>query len=216
MGSPDQRKNMVTVIKLERQGKGRYEASFDNGIKTGLYRSEAAQLGIEEGTVLSEDQYQFLLKEVIGKRAKKRALHLLEQMDRTEMQLMEKLRAGGYPECCVEEAVSYVKKYHYLDDFRYACTYIRTHQEKLGRQQLQQKLAGKGIRRDLAERALETEYVSEDSAKIRELLVKRRFDPETSDEKEFSRTYAFLMRRGFSGNEVLREMKNYRESSSCR
>ncbi len=36
--------------------------------------------------------------EVLLKRAKKRAMHLLEDMDRTESALKRKLKAGLYPE----------------------------------------------------------------------------------------------------------------------
>ena len=36
------------------------------------------------GSFISEADYEKLITEVVGKRAKKRALHLLEQMDRSE------------------------------------------------------------------------------------------------------------------------------------
>ena len=61
-------------------------------------------------------------------------------MDRTEHQLREKLRASEYPEEVIEEAIEYVKSFHYIDDERYAETFTRYKKEKMSRQQIKQKL----------------------------------------------------------------------------
>lgn len=47
-------------------------------------------------------------------------MHLLEDMDRSEAGLREKLKAGLYPEDLIEAAVTYVKSFGYLNDVRYA------------------------------------------------------------------------------------------------
>ena len=140
-------------------------------------------------------------------RAKKRALHLLERMDRTEHQLREKLRELDYPEEVVEEAIEYVKSFHYLDDERYAETFTRYKKEGLSRQQIKQKLMQKGVSRDIIENALEEEYDVDESVHIRKILEKKRFSYETADEGEFRRVYSYLLRRGFRSNDILKEMK---------
>ena len=127
----------VQVKEVARREKGRVFFRFDNGTEFTLYRSEIRGLPQAESTLLmTEDAYlpvslyEKILTEIVGKRAKKRALFLLERMDRTESQLCEKLRQNGYPEECVAAAVEYVKQYHYIDDLRYAKQYIRYHQQK--------------------------------------------------------------------------------------
>lgn len=187
---------------------GRLCFHLDNGTKLVLYRGEARRFRMQEGRTLSEEEEYTLIHEVIGKRAKKRALHLLEQMDRTERQLKDKLVQGGYPQVCVEQAVAYVKSYHYIDDYRYACTYIRYRQDRMSRQQLKLKLTGKGVARDVIEQALEETYEGDEAAQIAGLLEKKHFDAKKADQKEFQRTYQFLMRRGFKSGEVLKAMKN--------
>ena len=69
-----------------------------------------------EGAFISEADYEKLITEVVGKRAKKRALHLLEQMDRSERKLREKLTQGGYPDCCVDAAIAV--SYTHLDVYK--------------------------------------------------------------------------------------------------
>lgn len=187
---------------------GRLCFHLDNGTKLVLYRGEARKFRMQEGSVLSEEEEYQLIHEVIGKRAKKRAMHLIEQMDRTEHQLRDKLVQGGYPQVCVEQAIAYVKSYHYIDDRRYACTYIRYRQDRMSRQQLKLKLAGKGVAGDVIEQALEETYEGDEAAQIARLLEKKHYDAQTADQKEFRRVYQFLMRRGFKSSDVLKAMKN--------
>ncbi len=199
--------SMVTVISMEPETKGRYRVAFDNGVSCLLYRSELRSLKIREDAQLSSDQYEFLLRDLLGGRAKKRALHLLEQMDRTEEQLRRKLCTGGYPKACVDAAVDYVKAFHYLDDYRYSCSFIRMSQDKMSRRQLEMKLMGKGISKDTIGRAIEAEYAADEASMIRDMLKKRRYDPELADESEKRRTYQYLLRRGFNHSDILSGMR---------
>ena len=59
------------------------------------------------------------------RRARHRALHILERCDRTEQELRDKLEMNYRTEA-VEDAIAYVKRYHYLDDMRYAVNYLNS------------------------------------------------------------------------------------------
>ena len=163
---------------------------------------------MREGSTLSDEEEHQLIYEVVGKRAKRRTMHLLEQMDRTEQQLREKLKQGGYPQACIDLALEYVKSFHYVDDYRYACTYINYRQDRMSRYQLKVKLYGKGVPGELIDRALEECYEGDEQDQIIRLLEKKKFDAQNSDQKEFTRVYQYLMRRGFRSNDVLRAMKS--------
>lgn len=198
----------MQVTCMEHLDKGKRKIHLDSGESFILYCNEVRNLGIREGDVLSEEMYQRILTEIIGKRVKKRALYLLEKMDRTESQLREKLTASEYPKECIEDAIAYVYKFHYLDDQRYARNYIRYSQEKLSRQQLKQKLMAKGVKREDIELALEEEYSGDEGAQIRKLLEKRHYKGEGRDTAEFRKTYQYILRRGFRSNDILREMNH--------
>lgn len=198
---------MIIVKEIEAVGKGRYRVKFDTGVTCLLYRKEMSSFSIEKGKEITAQQYQELLEEVVGKRAKKRALHLLEQMDRTEKQLRDKLLANEYPQSCIDGAIAYVKGFHYLDDSRYASNYVRFSQEKMSRVQMKQKLLQKGIASSVIADAIEEEYVADETEQIMALLRKRKFVPEKADEKEFQRTYQYVMRRGFKSSDILKAMK---------
>lgn len=195
--------------------KGKVNITFDNGTTLELYRGEIrkltpadARLLTQEGAAVSDVLYQKLLREIVGLRAKKRALFLLERMDRTEHQLSEKLKRSGYPEICVEEAVAYAKSYHYIDDLRYARHYIRYHQCQKSRQKLKLDLMQKGVSRSDIETAMDEVFDGDEKGQIRHLLQKRHYDCRNSDEKEQRRTYQFLVRRGYKSSDILSVMRS--------
>ena len=195
---------VTSVIPLE---KGKARIRFEDGSEVILYKGEIWKLGIQEGCVITDEVYHKIIDEILGQRAIKRAMHLLEKQDRTERQLYDKLKENGYPEVCIESAISYVKRYHYIDDLRYASAYIRYRQEKKSRQKLKLELQAKGIARDVIEEALEEEYVSDDQKKILELLQKRRYSFENADTAEQRKNYQFLLRRGFQSSDILHVMR---------
>lgn len=189
------------------QEKGRAALHFENGMEVTLYKGEIRKFSLAEGACISGEQYQAILQETVGIRAKKRAMHLLEKMDRTEQQLYDKLKQNGYPDSCIEEAIAYVKRYGYVDDLRYARQYIRYHQSKKSRQRLMMDLMQKGVAKQLILQALEEEFDTDERKKIKELLERRHYKETGSDRKEQQRTFQFLMRRGFRSVDILSVMK---------
>lgn len=195
------------VVSVIPQDKKKLKICLDNGEEFIMYKGEAAKLSLFENEIIDDVKYQQIMKDILGKRATKRAMHLLEQQERTEKQLRDKLKQNGYPEQCIERAIDYVKSYHYVDDYRYAAVYIRYHQEKESRQKLMQKLMMRGISRDIIQQALEEEFVTDECAQIRELLKKRQFNPDNADEVTRRKMAQFLMRKGFKSRDIFRVMR---------
>ncbi len=196
----------MVILEIRKQKKGKLLVRTDEVGTFPIYEKEAVAFHIEEGAELSESEWEKLCTEVLSKRIKKRALHLLEQMDRTEFQLRQKLKGDHYPDFLVDEAVEYVKSYHYIDDLRYAESYLRYQQEKKSRLQMKNTLLKRGVPADLIDQAFEEEYVADEGELIARILEKRGYDPEKSDPDEKRRTYQYLLRRGFSVSEIRRCM----------
>ena len=137
--------------------------------------------------------------------ARKKAMDLLLRMDRTERNLREKLREKEFSEEEIEDAVSYVKGFHYLDDERYVENYIRFHENEKSRGRLRIDLLRRGADPELIDRFLEG-YGGNEEAMIREILRKKQYQPDM-EEKEKRRIYAFLQRRGFGTEKILSAMR---------
>ena len=106
-------------------------------------KGELSRFGIAAGEEIPEETVETIRRDVVFKRAKLRAMHLLEDMDRTEAGLREKLRQGLYPEDAAEEAVRYVKSFGYLDDTRYAENFVRSRKDSKSRREIQGSSAQK-------------------------------------------------------------------------
>lgn len=169
-----------------------------------LYKGEVRHYALREGEELPKEVYEEIYSEILIKRARKRAMFLLEKMDRTESQLRDKLRQGFYSEKIIEDAVSYVKKYHYIDDARYTQNYVRCQKERKSRQQIKMDLLQRGIDRESIDLAIEEEYGTESEQElIQKWIEKRHYSIGTSDKKEKQKMYQFLMRKGFRSDDIL-------------
>lgn len=194
----------MQVMQISGLDKKRMRIFLEDGRSFVLYRGEVRRYSLEEGAELSAGQYEEICSEILKKRARRRTMHLLEKMDRTEAQIREKLRQGFYPEEIIEDAVAYVKGYHYLDDSRYAENYVRNQREKKSRRKIQMELMAKGIDRELAEQALEEECQGENEQElILKWVEKKHYSAQTADLKEKQRMYQFLMRKGFQSDDIL-------------
>ncbi len=193
----------MTVTKLEAVSKSKQKVFIDGQFAFVLYKGELSRFHLAEGEEVDPETVQKIREEVVLKRAKLRALHLLEDMPRTESQLREKLKNGEYPPDIIDEAVAYVKSFGYLDDEAYALDFIETRKNKKSRQELYGLLMQKGLDKNLVRQALEDAYGEEDAkTAIRLLMQKRHFDPETADENERQKFLAYLVRKGFSYEDV--------------
>lgn len=193
--------------------KNRKKIYLDGTYAFALYAGELSTYHIVEGEELSEETYETILQEVLIKRAKLRAMNLLQKRTYTTAQLRTKLTEGGYPECVTQEALAYVAGFHYTDDLQYAIDYITYHEDTKSRRRIEQDLMGKGIDRDTLAQAFvsweEQGGTQDEVEQIRTLLVKKRYDVDAVRENpaEARRIYAFLARKGFAAEEIRRAMQ---------
>lgn len=184
--------------------KSRSKVFIDGSFAFVLYKGELRRYSLAPEKEIADEIYEEVMKTILPKRAKMRSMKLLQNKDYTEKQLRDKLQQGGYPEEVIEEAVSYMKSYRYIDDDRYAAAYMEYHIENKSRQCIIQELLKRGISRECVERQwnhLERMGVKgNEEEMIRSILEKKHYFEKQADIKEQRRIYAFLMRRGFSGN----------------
>ena len=193
----------MTVTKIELVTKTRYKVYVDGQFAFVLYKGELSRYHIAEDSELEEDIYQNLRKEIVLKRAKLRAMHLLNDMGRTESQLRTKLLRNDYPSDIVEEAIAYVKSFGYINDAEYARNFIENRKEKKSKKEIYAALCQKGLPKDLIETALEERYADDDSiAAIEAIVRKKKFDPKSTDYREMQKMMGYLVRKGFRYDDI--------------
>lgn len=197
----------MEVLSLVKLTKGRAKICLAGGTDFVLYKKEYESYGIEKGADLSEADYNQIVTDILIPRCKKRALHLLEKQDRSEKNLRDKLKEGGYSQEIVDIAIDYINEYGYLDDARMAASHIRFYQDSRSKLRLKQDLIGKGISADVIDRVMEEEYTSDESDLIEKLLLKKNYDKENATYEERAKMYRFLAGRGFSSDSINRVLK---------
>lgn len=203
----------MIITGIEPCEKGKVKIFIDHAQPLQLYKGELKKLALQKDILdrpvsecqiqLDDELYRYIYYDIVGKRVTKRAMHLLERKDRTEEELRKKLMMGDYPPELVENAIAYVKSYHYIDDERYARTYVRLNQERKSMARIRHDLAARGISRDIIEVALEEENETEPEELIRRLMEKKQYDINQASLQDKQRMYRFLMSRGFSYHEIM-------------
>lgn len=202
----------MTVTEIRPVTKQKYQIEVEGHSPFVLYKGEVFRYHIEKDREISPEIYKEIIEEVLTKRAKLRALHLLEQGDRTKKDLEEKLLKNGYPPEAAEAALAYVESFHYIDDKRYALSYIQNQSGRKGRARIQMELRRRGVPQEYIDQAFqEMEEETDTEAVIRELVQKKRRGQGPMDEKEKQKLYGFLLRRGFSTSDILSVLREFSE-----
>lgn len=147
------------------------------------------------------------------KKARLKAMKLLEYMDRSEKTLTERLEKENFSAEAIRDAVEYVKAFGYVDDERYARNYLACRMNTKSKQKLMQELYSKGIDRETAENAWEeaAELEEPDEKTMIRKTVEKKYSVGTElSEKEMRRLYGQLARKGFRSGDifsVFEEMK---------
>lgn len=193
----------MIVMEIVPVDKRRSKVFLDEDFALVLYRGEINRFGIKEGEELSEDTYQEILNNVLFKRARERVLYLLKASDKTEQELVRKLKDGGYPKEAIEYAVGFVKEHRFINDEDYGKRYVEFNSRRKSEKQIQFELQRKGLDKEMIRDILKEQPVDEE-AQIQAYIRKKRIDPQELDRKERSKVMASLGRKGFSYEAVNR------------
>lgn len=193
----------MTVTRVKPLTKTKFRIYIDEHPAFVLYQGEVKRYHLAESREIAEDIYQKIRSEIVLKRAKLRAMHLLTDMGRTEEQLRTKLKRGGYPDDIVKEVIAYVKSFGYINDAAYARSFIDSRKDKKSKREIYVALAEKGIARDEIDEAMEECYGHEDARHaIMTLLAKKHYDPETADHVQTRKILGYLTRKGFRYEDI--------------
>ena len=198
----------MKVTRIEEITKAKCKIYLEEEFAFVLYKGELRMFHIKEGEELSPEDYQEITGKILPKRAKLRAMNLLKNRPYTEYQLSKKLRDGGYTQEIIEEALDYVKGFHYVDDRQYAMDYMEYHKEEKSRSQMFKALLTKGISQSLIQECFE-EVVGEDKERLEEEQIqrwisKKNFCAKEASYEEIQRMQGVLYRKGFSSDAIRR------------
>ena len=144
------------------------------------------------------------------KEAKNTAYRLLKIRNRSQQEIRDKLTQKDFPKEIVEETISYLESIDLIDDNLFAKGFIRSRLNKpFGKRRIVLELKQKGVAPDIIENEflLIADEINETDAAI--TLAKKRATKYSGIDKikKQQRLFAYLIRRGFSGESAQKAIK---------
>lgn len=189
----------VTDIKQQKNDKSRYSVYIDGNYEFSLIMEDILYFRLKIGEPISEETYRYITETTLYIKAQNTALKFLGYKMRTEKEVLDKLIKEQYSEEIIARVMEFLIKYDYINDREYCRRYIK---ETLklrpkGIYMIKSELKAKGIDEDMADEALEEAQI--DELGVAEMLLEKKYEGFAEmDQKELTRVYGYLQRRGFS------------------
>jgi len=199
------RAGRVTALRPTKRDPDRIAVDLDGSFAFALPATLVADERIDVGDLLDGDRVSSLLAADQASRATEAALIFLGYRPRSEKEVRDRLRRGGFEQDAIEHAVARLHEWRYLDDADFARRWVENHttHRPRGRRLLQQELRHKGIDGEIARDAIDDAELDETGAA--EALARRRLPAYAADEPAAIRRRlgAYLARRGY-GYDIIR------------
>ena len=123
-------------------------------------------------------------------------------------QMRKKLYDKKYSTKIVDYVIDKCEKYGYIDDEKYAQSYVFQNRKLKGKLRLQQELMQKGIDRKIIDEVLE-DYDEEDGCLI--LARKKALNKDLEDPKVYAQIVRFLQYRGYNFEQIKESIDKIRQ-----
>jgi len=201
----------VTQLSSQKKDSSRVNLYVDGDFFCGLSLDAVAKFGIYQGREIEEKELAEILVDELKNRFSQRAMSYISRAIKTEYQMRRylktlsiKKKGTWYKEIeedqledIIEEIITKLKEYDYLDDEEFAFQFItsRIRTKPRGKQVLVSELMSKGVNKDLAKEKVD-ELVADEYDVLRRVYEKKYKGDKITirDNKKID----FLKRKGFN------------------
>lgn len=158
---------------------------------------------VVKGMELSEEEADRLIYENDLRRARERALYLMESRDHSYRELFDKLEKNYSEDICFE-VCNRLAEIGVINDRRYAEKLCRQLFEvkKLGRYRVKQEMRLRGLGAEIIEEAMENFSEEDEPFERLEKLVEQKYERYLTDRKGVEKVKNALARKGYSFGEI--------------
>lgn len=158
---------------------------------------------VAKGMELSEEEADRLIYENDLRRARERALYLMESRDHSYRELFDKLEKNYSEDICFE-VCNRLAEIGVINDRRYAEKLCRQLFEvkKLGRYRVKQEMRLKGLGSEIIEEAMENFSEEDEPFERLEKLVEQKYERYLTDRRGVEKVKNALARKGYSFGEI--------------
>lgn len=196
------------ISKLSRDKKHLTKLTLSNGQELLIDNDVCSEHCLSAGMDITDDLIERLTDESDYKRAKSRALWLLDRQDYTEKALYEKLVRAGFKKSSSARVLQKLCELGLVDDRRYAERFAeRCAESNISKREAVHKMLGKGIALDLAKEV--TEEAGGDPEEQIQALIEKKYLNKLREENGYQKVFAALARKGFPFEDIKTVIKSY-------
>lgn len=159
---------------------------------------------LKPGDELTQEELSELMERSDARRAREKALYLLEHRSHSKRELTEKIARTAASREAAQAAADRLEEIGLIDDKAFAESYARELflRKRFGALRVRQELSRKGIDRELIDQVM-APYLEEDTGEENiALVLARRYPLWREDEKVRRRAVAALQRLGYSYGQI--------------
>ena len=200
----------VTEIEVQKKNTDRVNVYINDEFAFPCSLELVYKYKLEKGMEIREENLKIIAEEDSFLKGKSCALRCIEKTYKSEQQVIDKLTAKGFEETVIVRVIDFMKSYNFIDDERYAQSYIKEKMKICGRNKIKFALIKKGISKNIIEDRLEVllETVEKEVALM---LAERKLitfmKSESDKNKLYKKLSDFLVRSGYSFDIVSQVVK---------
>lgn len=192
----------VTNIEVQKKNKERVSVFIDGHYGFSLHAEFIYKYNIKVGMDLEPSFINEIAKAEEQKKANNYALTLLSKSFKTEKQIKDKMKTKGFEEEYINKAIDMMKDYGYINDTRYATSYVSDTVAftKMGKNKIKNKLYEKGVNKDTINDVLNELVDDEQQFEAALVIASKKFKSlkDIDKHKKNQKLISFLQYRGFS------------------
>ena len=197
----------MELTAAEPRRKGLVQLYLDGEEAVKLDREVFLRAGLRPGDQISDEELHQLILDSDARRAKEKALYLLEHRNHSKRELTEKIARTAASWEAAEAAAGQMEELGLVDDQAYARDRAREMflRKRWGPLRVKQELRRKGIDGELIEELLEEYRQRDEGGLVAEnvrAVLETKYSGWREDEKQRRRAFAALQRRGYSYEEL--------------
>lgn len=207
----------VTKIELQKRNKNRVNVYLDGeyvfSCSAELIYTEKINMGdkldlLKLKRVIEEDDYI---------KCKNDSLKIIEKTYKTENEMKNKLILKGYDEAIINKVMAFLKEYNFIDDSKFCDLYIKEKLRAQSRNKIKYDLIRRGIEEKLIKEKLESVRDIQEDIEVSSIfeIARKKYEivkkNESDKRKQYKKMSEFLLRKGYSWEDVKKVLKHLME-----
>lgn len=194
-------KNQITDIQVQKNHPSRLSIFLDGNFYCGVSEEVAIKHQLKKGMNVDENELKELLHDEELSNAKKYVYNILARRMYSSSEIRKKLKEQGYTDEIMDNVISMMEGYGYLNDKTFAEEWIQSRRQNnpKGKIVLKRELTQKGIEGDIIEEVFNQSFDESQQSEIALDMARRKSRSYINDDPISARRklQGYLIRRGF-------------------